>query len=149
MARDRRLAAVSGVQLAAGVIGTAVALRRRRQYDFLFLHGRPEHVARDAVLMGTALSAPVTMLSTQTVATVVLWRAPSRWARLVVAGLGITMVSGYLGEQLVRRRLTRSGYDPVETPIVVTGLTLAVTMALIGLQSLRPEPPAPPKPLSM
>ena len=132
MARDRRLAAVSGAQLVMGVLGTAVAVRRRRQYDFLALHGRPEHVARDAVLMGTALSAPVTMLTAQAVATVVLWRGPSRRARLAVTGLGATMISGYLGEQLVRQRLTRSGYDAVETPIVVTGLTLAVAMAVLG-----------------
>ena len=39
------------------------------QYDFLFLHGHPDHVARDTVFMGTAFSAPATMLVAQAVAT--------------------------------------------------------------------------------
>jgi hypothetical protein len=137
MTRDRRLAVLSGAQLAAGVLGMAIAVRRRHHYDFLFMHGRPERVARDTVLMGTAFSAPVTMLTTQAVATVQLWRGPSRSALLVVAALGIAMVPGYLGEMLVRRRLTRSGYDPVETPIVIAGITLAAMTALLGASSLR------------
>lgn len=136
MTRDRRLAVVSGAQLVVGGLGMAVAVRRRRQYDLLFLHGNPERVARDAVVMGTALSAPATMLAAQTVATAVLWRGPSRPARLLVTGLGVTMITGYLGERLVRRRLTRSGYDPVETPIVISGLALAATMALLGTASI-------------
>jgi hypothetical protein len=137
MAGDRRLAFVSGAQLAAGVLGMAIAVRRRHHYDFLFMRGRPERVARDTVLMGTAFSAPLTMLTAQAVATVRLWRGPSRRARLVVAGLGIAMVPGYLGEKLVRRRLTPSGCDPVETPIVIAGITLAAMTALLGATSLR------------
>ena len=137
MTRDRRLAVLSGAQLAAGVLGMALAVRRRRHYDFLFVRGRPERVARDTVLMGTAFSAPVTMLTAQAVATVRLWRGPSRAARLVVAGLGIAMVPGYMGEKLVRRRLTRSGYDSIETPIVIAGISLAAMTALLGATSLR------------
>ena len=44
------------------------------------------------------------------------------------------MVPGYMGEKLVRRRLTRSGYDPIETPIVIAGITLAATTALLGFR---------------
>jgi hypothetical protein len=65
-------------------------------------------------------------------ATVRLWRGPSRSARVVVAALGIAMVPGCLGEMLVRRRLTRSGYEPLETPIVIAGITLAAVTALLG-----------------
>jgi hypothetical protein len=61
MSQDRRLAIVSLAQLVAGVLGMAIAVRRRHHYDFLFMHGRPERVARDTVLMGTAFSAPVTI----------------------------------------------------------------------------------------
>ena len=138
MAGDRRLACVSGARLGAGVLGMAIAVRRRHHYDFLFMRGRPERVhQRDTVLMGTAFSAPLTMLTAQAVATVRLWRGPSHPARLVVAGLGITMVPGYLGEKLVRRRLTPSGYDRVETPVVIAGITLASMTALLGATSLR------------
>jgi hypothetical protein len=131
---------VSAAQLATGLVGMAVAVRRRHQYDFLFLHGHPDHVARDTVLMGTAFSAPATMLVAQAVAAARLWRAPSRPAHLVVAGLGLAMVPGYLGEKLVRRRLTRSGYDRLETPLVIAAIQLAALMALLGLSSLRPRP---------
>lgn len=107
----------------------AVALRRGRAYDFLFLHGRPESIARDSVLMGTALSAPVTMLTAQAVATVLSRRGGSRYADLVLGALGATMVGGYLGERLVRHRLSRPGWDAVESPLVMTGLGLAAAMA--------------------
>ncbi len=144
MRRDRRLAMVSGAQLGAGLVGMAIAVRRRHEYDFLFLHGNPAHVARDTALMGTALSAPATMLIAQAFATARLWRSPNRPTRLVVGGLGTAMVPGYLGEQLVRRRLTRSGYDRLETPLVIAGMLLAAVMGLIGLSSAGPQTRARP-----
>ncbi len=123
------LAATSAAQLGCGIAGMAVALRRRHAYDFLFLHGRRESIARDSVLMGTALSAPVTMLTAQAVATVLSRRRHSRYPDLVLGALGATMVGGYLGERLVRLRLSRSGWDAVESPLVVAGLGLAAAMA--------------------
>jgi hypothetical protein len=45
------------------------------------------------------------------------------------------MTVGYLAEQLVRRRLRPSGWEPVETPVVVLGLTTAAMMAPLGLTS--------------
>ena len=140
MTRDRRLAIVSAAQLATGLVGMAVAVRRRHEYDFFFLHGHPDHVARDTVLMGTAFSAPATMLAAQAVAAGRLWGGPSRPACLMVVGLGMAMVPGYLGEKLVRRRLTRSGYDRLETLLVIAGIQLAALMALFGLSSLPPRP---------
>jgi hypothetical protein len=161
VAHHRRLAAVSGAQLGVGVAGLVVAIRRRHAYDFLllpffrgpffrgpffrgpFLRGSPEHVARDAVLMGTALSAPGTMLVTQAVATARVARGDTRPADRVLAALGAAMVVGYLGEALVRRRLRPSGFDPLETPLAVTGIVLAAAMAGLGLTSRRPQPRAP------
>ena len=84
--------------------------------------------------------APATMLIAQAVAAARLWRGPSRSACLLVACLGIAMVPGYLGEKLVRRRLTRSGYDGLETLLVIVGIQLAALMAILGLSSLRPRP---------
>ena len=128
------LAAVSAAQLGAGLLGLVVALKRRHAYDFLFLHGRPDHVARDALFMGTALSAPAPMLVAQTVATARLLRGACGHDEVVLATLGAAMVPGYLGEALVRRRLQRSGFDTVESPIAVAGITLAAAMALLGLR---------------
>jgi hypothetical protein len=136
------LARISAAQLVAGSVGQAVALRRRLPYDVnvLGLHGRPENVARDSVLMGTALSAPIVMLSTQAYATFRLTQRPDRAAQRTLGVLGTMMVGGYLGERIVRQRLRRGGWDPVETSIAVAGLSLAAVMATLGN---RPERPAP------
>jgi hypothetical protein len=155
MTRHGRLAAASAAQLAAGGLGLAVAIRRRHAYDFLFvpffrgpfLRGSPEQVVRDSVLMGTALSAPATMLVTQAVATFHVARGHFARHNLtrddagpgdrVLGVLGAAMIAGYLGEALVRRRLRPSGFDPLETPLVATGIVLAATMAGLGLAPAR------------
>ena len=51
------LVGVSAAQLATGLAGLAVALRRRRNFDVGFLRGSPDHVGRDALWGGTAYSA--------------------------------------------------------------------------------------------
>jgi hypothetical protein len=51
----------------------------------------------------------------------------------VLGVLGAAMVAGYLGEALVRRRLRPSGFDPRETPLVVTGIGLTAAIAGLGL----------------
>jgi hypothetical protein len=130
--RHRLLAAVSAGQLATGVAGMALALRRRHPYDVFWMHGQADNIARDTILMGTALSAPVSMLLTQAALTVLLVRRPSRRGALALGGLGATMVSGYLGEQLVRQRLRPSGWDALETPLLLAAIGLAVAMAALG-----------------
>jgi hypothetical protein len=135
------LAAVSAAQLGAGLLGLLVALKRRHAYDFLFLHGCADHVARDALFMGTALSAPAPMLVTQTVATARLLSGAGGYDDVVLATLGAAMVAGYLGEALVRRRLQRSGFDVLESPLAVAGVTLAAAMAVLGLRGRRPSRP--------
>jgi hypothetical protein len=114
-----------------------VAVKRRHPYDFLFLHGHRDHVARDAVLMGTAFSAPFVMLGAQAVATARLLRSNSETAERVLGTLGAAMVPGYLGEALVRKRLRRSGYEPLESPLVMIGIILAAAMGILGLISRR------------
>ncbi|HEY2640031.1 MAG TPA: hypothetical protein VGI66_09140, partial [Streptosporangiaceae bacterium] len=56
MKGNRVLALVAAGQLAAGLGGTALALRRRHAFDIPFWRGQPSTVGRDCVLMGTALS---------------------------------------------------------------------------------------------
>ncbi len=132
--RRRFLTAVSTAQLALGGAGLVVALQRGHAYDFLWLHGRRDTIARDAALMGTALSAPAPMLVAQTVLTAVVARRRSRRAARGLGVLGAAMVGGYLGERLVRQRLRPSGWDAVETPLVVGGVGLAAAMAAAGLR---------------
>ena len=137
--RDRWLSAVSAVQLAVGLVGMGIAVKRRHAYDVPLLHGRPENVARDSLTMGTALSAPAVMLVTQGVAIARLLRGSSKPARLVLGGLGAAMVGGYLVESHVRRRLRPSSADGLETPLAVAGIGLAAAMAALGLGALRDQ----------
>ena len=147
-ARSRLLAAVSVAQLATGVAGMAVALRRRYPYDVLWMHGRADAIARDTILKGTALSAPVSNLLVQAALTVVVARRPSPGAARALGGLGALQVAGYLGERLVRRRLRPSGWDAVESPLVLAGIGLAGAMAALGRQVQQPDGPVrPPSPI--
>ena len=133
MERSLLLAGFSAAQLGAGVLGMAVAIRRDHAYQFFTLHGDRARVARDAMGMGTALSPPALMLVTQGAATAVLLRTRTASAERLLGVLGSGMVVGYLGEDLVRRRLQPSGWDTVETPLVAVGLGLAAAMAIAGL----------------
>jgi hypothetical protein len=133
LTRRRLLVAVSGVQLVLGVAGMRLAIGRGHPYHVPLLHGRPENVKRDSMLMGTALSAPVVMLAGQGVATARLAREDSEVATTALGTLGALMVSGYLGESLVRRRLRPSGWERVESPLALAGISLAALMAGLGL----------------
>jgi pimeloyl-ACP methyl ester carboxylesterase len=148
-ARSRLLAVVSVAQLATGVVGMVVALRRRHPYDLFWMHGRADAIARDTIVKGTALSAPVSNLLAQAALTaLVAARRPSRGAARALGGLGALQVAGYLSERLVRRRLRPSGWDAVETPLVLAGIGLAGAMAALGSQVQQPDGPVrPPSPI--
>jgi energy-converting hydrogenase Eha subunit A len=135
MDRGRVLGTVSAVQLSAGIAGMVLALHRRRAYHLPLLHGHPDNVARDSLVLGTAFSPPVVMIGVQAVATARALRGGHDGTGRVLGALGAAMTAGYLGEQLVRRRLRRSGWDPVESPVVALGITTAAMMAGLGLKS--------------
>jgi pimeloyl-ACP methyl ester carboxylesterase len=135
--RNRLLAAVSVAQLATGVAGMVVALRRRHPYDVFWMHGRADAIARDTIVKGTALSAPVSNLLIQAALTAVVVRWPSRGAARALGGFGALQVAGYLGERLVRRRLRPSGWEAVESPLAIAGMGLAGAMAVLGSRADR------------
>jgi hypothetical protein len=140
MKANRLLAAVSALQLGAGLAGVALAVRRRRAFDIPGWRGQQSTVGRDSLLMGTGLSAPAAMLVTQAGATVALLRRPDAAAPArVLGGLGAAMVAGYLVERLGRRRLHPSDWDAAESPTVIAGLSLAAAMALLGLRPQEAE----------
>jgi hypothetical protein len=132
MAHRSALVAASTIQLAAGLVGQVVALRRRRPYNVPFMHGSPDHVARDSLWFGASYSAPSYMLGSQAYAVVRLAAGPDERARKMLRLLGTSMIGGYLVERFNRKLLTPSGFDPLETPIVVVGLAGSVAMALLG-----------------
>jgi hypothetical protein len=135
----RALVAVSGAQLAAGVVGQLVALRQRRSFDIELLgwRGRPDRVARDSWLIGTALSAPVSMLTIQAAATVRLGLGPSRSATRILGSLGAAMVCGALLEREVRGALIPAGWNRTTTPLAAAVPALALAMAALGLRQRR------------
>jgi len=135
--RHRWLSAVAAAQLGAGALGLIVALKRCHPYDFLMLHGRSDKVGRDSLWMGTALSAPAPMLVAQADALLHMMRGETRPADRVLGCLGAAMVGGYLGEALVRRRLHRSAFDRLESPLIVVAIGLAAAMAGLGLAPRR------------
>jgi pimeloyl-ACP methyl ester carboxylesterase len=138
-ARRRLLVAVSVAQLATSGAGMVVALRRRHPYHVFWMQGRADAIARDTILKGTALSAPVSNLLVQAALTAVVARRPSRAAGRALGGLGALQVAGYLGERLVRRRLRPLGWDAVETPLVLAGIGLAGAMAALSRQVQPPD----------
>lgn len=99
-------------------------------------------MVRDALSMGTALSAPSPMLVAQGVAAARVLRGPAGREfdreRLVLGGLGAAMTFGYLGESLVRRRLRPAHWDRVDSPIAATGVGLAALMAVVAFTNRRP-----------
>jgi pimeloyl-ACP methyl ester carboxylesterase len=137
----RLLAAASVAQLATGLAGMVLALRRRHPYDLAWMRGREDAIARDTILKGTALSAPVSNLLAQGALTAVLARRPSRGAARALGALGALQVAGYLGERLVRRRLRPSGWDAVESPLILAGIGLAAVMAALGRPAQRHKSP--------
>ena len=132
MTHRSALVAVSSVQLAAQLAGHVVALRRGRSFDVPFMTGTPEHIVRDWLWFGTAYSAPPYLLLPQIWATARLVRGPDDRARWVLRWLGTCVTVGYLSERLVRLRVRPSGFDPVETPIVVLGWGGMIAMAVLG-----------------
>ena len=129
---DRRvLVAISSAQLAAQAAGHVVALRRRRHFDVPFMTGSPDHLVRDWLWFGTAYSAPAYMVGAQLWATARLLRGPDDRARWVLRWLGTGMSFGYPSERMVRLRLRRGGFDPVETPIVAVGWSGALALAVL------------------
>jgi hypothetical protein len=132
---ERALVGVSLAQLACGLTGMAVAIRRGHAYDVGFMKGTPERVARDSIFTGTALSAPVTMLASQAALTTAVATRGSARAASGLQVLGALMAGGYLAERLVRHRLGRRGWEPFESPLVAAGVGLAVAMCLLGRQA--------------
>lgn len=130
--RDTVLAGVSAAQLGFGLAGLALAVRRRHPYDIPLLRGRADAVGRDALTVGTALSAPSPMLVTQAVLTAKTAATASPRAARGLGLLGVAMTGGYLVERHVRRRLRC--WDSVETPVVAGGLALSAAMGVLGLR---------------
>jgi hypothetical protein len=131
---DRRLAAVSTVQLLSGLAGLRTAIQRRLPSNPLFVNIQfpTSHIARDSFFLGTARSAPDVMLLTQAAATASLVMSPGPRARRTLGVLGAIMIFGYLVERESPLWPGRGGR--LDTPLYAVGLAGAIAMARLGLR---------------
>ena len=136
MRKRPALVAISAAQVMAGVAGHVIALRDDRPFNVAVIgwRGRRDRVARDSWLLGTGLSAPVVMLTAETVLTTQLALRPSLRATRILGALGAAMSCGYLVEQEFRDALSRGGWDRLITPVAAAGFLLSVSMAVVGLR---------------
>ena len=134
MRRRYVLAGVSLTQLAAGLAGMTIAIRKGLPSDPVGVHLNlsADHLARNQIVFGTARSAPGVMLAIQAIATVTLLKGRGRRARRTLGVLGCIMTFGYLVER--QPPVLPGRYDPVQAPIYGVGLLGAVLMAWLGLQ---------------
>ncbi|GAB3345185.1 hypothetical protein [Modestobacter lapidis] len=132
MVHRSTLVAVSTAQLAAQVAGHVVAVRRRRHFDVPLMTGSPEHLVRDWLWFGTAYSGPPYLLGLQLWAIARLLGGPDDRARWVLRWLGTGLTLGYPSERWNRVRVSRGGLDLLETPIVATGWSCAMAMAVLA-----------------
>ncbi|SFP97541.1 hypothetical protein SAMN05660464_0378 [Geodermatophilus dictyosporus] len=140
MTGRRALLAVAGVQLAAGLAGQVLALRRRRAFDTPLLAGDPARVGRDAWWAGTALGPPAWTLAVHAGALARLAARPDRRAAAVLGWVGAALVPGYLQERLVRQRLASPADAPGEAAVAAAGLVAAGAMAVLGAQASGARP---------
>ena len=129
MQSHRLLARLAAAQLALNLAGFSLALRNRYAFDVPFMHGDPARIRSQAVIFGTAFSAPHLLLITHLVAVIRLIREPDLAASKVLRIIGAIYVTGYLAERRVRRSLTRTGWHPLESPLLIASLALSVAMA--------------------
>jgi hypothetical protein len=132
--RAQLLTAVSAAQLGSGFAGMVVAIRRKHPYDVFWMHGEPDKIPRDIIFNGTAFSAPIYISLVHAVVTAVVTRRPSRRAQQALGGLGTLLIAGALSERLVRQRLRPSGWDALESSLLVAAIGLAAAMAVLGLR---------------
>jgi hypothetical protein len=131
----RPLVAISVAPLAAGAVGQLLALRRGLAFNIAGIgwKGQPDRVATESLLLGTGLSAPVTMLAAQAAVIAHFAATGSQNSARALGVLGAAMARGYLVEQEFRTALTPVGWDRAVTPVAAAGFALALSMARLGL----------------
>lgn len=125
------LASVSLAQLVLQLIGARKAIRDRIPYDTPIGRGKPENVPHDMWTMGSGLAAPWHTLAVHTAGTVLLLARPRPWVRRAVGWQGALYVLGILWERITRESFRHP--DRETTPLLASGLALAVAMAVLGL----------------
>ncbi len=135
MRSAKLLGAASAASLALNLAGVRVALADRVPYDVRLLHGTPSSVTRDVWLVGTGISAPVTLLAVHTALTAMHLARPTRESAQALAALGAFYAAGYAAE---RGFLAELRHPRLRTGIpLLGGFALSLAMAALGLKAAR------------
>jgi len=142
------LVLTSLTNLVGNVLGTMFALQHNLVGDFGgWLNG--QDVLRDFLgFKGTALSAPLPFMLIQLGLTILVLR-PSRSGRIGVGGLlfvGALYTIAQLGEPIVLRVWSPSGFDPAQASILFVNVASAIAMFVFGIRAwktMRKSAPLP------
>src|SRR3989304_1393885 len=127
-------------------LGTMVSLQHNLVGDFGgWLNG--QDVLRDFLTFkGTALSAPLPFMLIQLGLTILALR-PGRAGRIGVGGLlfvGAFYTIAQLGEPIVLRVWSPSGFDPAQARVLFVNVASAIAMLVFGIRAWRTmRAPAP------
>jgi len=133
------LVLASLANLVGNSVGTMLALQHNLTAGFGgFIHC--QDLLRDFLTFkGTALSAPLPFLLIQLVLIVLALR-PGRSGRIGVGGLtfvGAFYTIAQLGEPIVLRVWSPSGFDPAQAVVLFVNVTSAIAMLVLGIRAWR------------
>ena len=133
------LVLASLTNLVGNGFGTMLAFQHNLTGDFGgFLNG--QDVLRDFLTTtGTALSAPLPFLLIQLGLTILALR-PGRSGRIGVGGLtfvGAFYTIAQLGEPIVLRVWSPSGFDPAQAVVLFVNVASAIAMLVLGIRAWR------------
>jgi len=133
------LVLASLTNLVGNGLGTMLALQHNLTGDFGgWLNG--QDVLRDFLgFKGTALSAPLPFMLIQLGLTILALR-PGRSGRVGVGGLlfvGAIYTIAQLGEPIVLRVWSPSGFDPAQAVVLFVNVASAIAMLVLGIRTWR------------
>lgn len=124
------LAVASTLNLLFSVVGFRKALKEKIPYDIGFMKGSAEHIARDQITLGSALSPPTLMMVTQAAGTARMFKNRGTGAASLLGVLGLAMSIGFSMERVFHESVRNPNRSI--TPIVAGGELTAIVMAILG-----------------
>jgi hypothetical protein len=124
------LAVASTLNLLFSVVGFRKAVQEKIPYDIGFMKGSAEHIARDQITLGSALSPPTLMMVAQAVGTVRMVKNPGPGAARLLGVLGLAMSIGFSMERVFHESVRNPNRS--NSPIVAGAESTAIVMAVLG-----------------
>lgn len=124
------LAVASTLNLLFSVVGFRKAVQEKIPYDIGFMKGTAEHIARDQITLGSALSPPTIMMVAQAAGTARMFKNPGAGAARLLGVLGLAMSIAGSMERLFHESVRNPNRST--TPIVAGEGSMAIVMAVLG-----------------